>query len=51
MMVVRSRRRTCAILGDPLQKDHARKDMWHNQIMTNVKMKLTFQVRISHESK
>jgi hypothetical protein len=28
--------------------DYASKDMWHNQMMTSVKMKLAFQVRASH---
>jgi hypothetical protein len=26
------------------------KDTWHSQIMTSVKMKSTFQVRVNHES-
>jgi hypothetical protein len=34
-----------------MSADHVSKDMWHNQMMTSVKMKLAFQVRVSHESK
>jgi hypothetical protein len=30
--------------------DHANTDTWHNQIMTSVKLKSTFQVRANHES-
>jgi hypothetical protein len=30
---------------------HVSKDTWKNQIRISVEMKLTFQVRVSHESK
>jgi hypothetical protein len=39
--------RTC---DKDMSANHVDKDMWHSQIMTSVKMKSTFQVRVNHES-
>jgi hypothetical protein len=35
----------------PHEEIHISKDMWHNQMMTSVKVQLAFQVCVSHESK